>query len=519
MTEDIIEEFNQAEKRNSTIDAIPMQTVHADRDGIIESLRTNRPFLIEFFIGEELEFPVPQIHVDILNQMCSLEVIKMMLAIPRGHAKTTMAKIAVIWYFLFTRYRFCVYLSNSSPIAKNACRDIIKMLQSPNFVSVFGKLHIVKESETEGIWIFDIEVAPGKMKRCILRAAGANQQMRGINVDNQRPDIAVVDDLEDLENTGSPVLQKKLDHWVFGTFLKALAHRHKVIWIGNMLQPTSLLARLSKHESWHPTVYGCLVKDKVTNQLVPLWPDLWPVEKIIEDMKFYKSMGLLETWMCEMMNMPGRGQNGFGQDQINYIPRPNPDDLIGSFLTIDPAFGQDVKENDCSAIAAHGITEDNPPCVVDVTSGHFREHELFQECLKLAIYWNAWVWGIEAQSGQSALLTLFKVLAVQQNIEGIEFIPLSPEARKKSMRISTWVSSMEAGTSAIHEEDIDITTQLLSYDITVKDQTDDIIDACAYQIDMVERFFGLILYSFQSSNGMWDKNAKTAKYGSEVYDD
>src|SRR3546814_6718249 len=85
----------------------------------------------------------------------------------------------------------------------------------------------------------------------MLRAVGAGQQMRGINIDNQRPDMAVVDDVEDNENTESELLQKQLDRWIFGPFLKALARRKKVIWLGNMLQKTSLIARLSKRPHWN----------------------------------------------------------------------------------------------------------------------------------------------------------------------------------------------------------------------------------------------------------------------------
>src|SRR3546814_21135060 len=75
--------------------------------------------------------------------------------------------------------------------------------------------------------------------------------MRGINIDNQRPDMAVVDDVEDNENTESELLQKKLDRWIFGPFLTALERRKKVIWLGNMLQKTSLLARLSQRPIWN----------------------------------------------------------------------------------------------------------------------------------------------------------------------------------------------------------------------------------------------------------------------------
>src|SRR3546814_2791065 len=88
---------------------------------------------------------------------------------------------------------------------------------------------MIKESETDSLWIFELTTPEGRVKKCILRAVGAGQQMRGINIDNQRPDMAVVDDVEDNENTESELLQKKLDRWIFGPFLKALARRKKVI--------------------------------------------------------------------------------------------------------------------------------------------------------------------------------------------------------------------------------------------------------------------------------------------------
>src|SRR3546814_5767176 len=78
---------------------------------------------------------------------------------------------------------------------------------------------MIKESETDSLWIFELTTPEGRVKKCILRAVGAGQQMRGINIDNQRPDMAV-DDVEDNENTESELLQKKLDRWIFGPFLK-----------------------------------------------------------------------------------------------------------------------------------------------------------------------------------------------------------------------------------------------------------------------------------------------------------
>lgn len=477
-------------------------------------LEHDAEFFIEFFMAEELEFEVPWIHKEIFSRMTNRDLQKMLLAIPRGHAKTTLAKLAVMWYFLFSPYRFCVYLSNTSPIAKNACRDIVGFLANENFQAVFGKARMLKESETDGLWIFELPRGNGKVKKCILRSAGANQQMRGINVDHQRPDITVADDLEDLANTKSETLQKNLDEWVFGTYIKALARNYKLIWIGNMLSVTSILYRLSQLPEFNPIVFGCLITNPETGKLEPLWPDFWPMDKIRADFKLYQTLGLIETWMCEMMNLPGQGANGFTSSQITYRPIPDLEDLEGTFITIDPAFGLDAVVHDKSAVVVHGMEIGYGPRVLGYYSGRLREHELFRETLKLARQWKAWVWGMESAAQQRALITLFKVYAIEAMEEGIEIVELNHGGRAKAARISAWVSAMEKNLYAIPADDLDITTQLLKYDKSIKDQEDDLIDGCAYGLDMLENNLGLIYASFaRDRNG--ESEAK-AVYGTGV---
>ena len=208
----------------------------ADIDAIKRALEHDEEFFIDFFLHEELVWDVPEFHVTLFDKITDMSIPKLILAIPRDHAKTTLAKLGVVWYFLFSPYRFCLYLSNTSPFAKNACRDIMNFMKSDNFIKVFGRIHIEKESETEGLWIFTIGD-----KKCILRSAGAGQQMRGLNVDNKRPEVAVIDDLEDRENIKNLNQQEALIDWFLATFYKALAKHTKMMYLGNMVAKNCLL--------------------------------------------------------------------------------------------------------------------------------------------------------------------------------------------------------------------------------------------------------------------------------------
>lgn len=486
----------------------------AERGQIVARLKEDGEFFIEFFLNEELTSPVPFFHYgEIWPLLTNTAMQRVLLAIPRDHAKTTLAKLAVVWYFLFTNHRFCAYLSNTNTIAKNACKDIIGYFNTPNFINTYGKVNMVKESETDSLWRFEIPMPDGRVKHCILRAVGAGQQMRGINIDNQRPDIAVVDDVEDNENTDSALLQKKLDRWIFGPFLKALARRKKIIWLGNMLQQTSLLARLSQRPNWNPVVFGCLVKNALTGLLTPLWPERWAMDELIADFQEYKELGLVETWMCEMMNMPGHGIDGFTIDSLNFAPLPSPDDIQAAWLILDPAFGENIA-NDDSSITVHVLTNDGLPMVVEHRTGKFKEEELFDIMFELGLKWNAWVWGIEAVAAQRVLIPFFKLLLVGKLMNHeVEMIPLmAGRGDPKVSRIKAWVGAMSKKAYAVYEGAVEIATQLVGYNMKKTSNRDDLIDSCAYGPQMIENYEGLLIEAYQGVQS----SDQEVKYGTGV---
>jgi hypothetical protein len=486
----------------------------AQREEFQELLRDNAEANLEFYLGESLEFDVPDIHVTIWGLLSNTALDKVLLAIPRGHAKTTLAKLSVVHYFYYTNYRFCVYLSNTNPIAKNACRDIMAYMDSDNHRAVFGEVNLIKASETDSIWIFEIVDVNGRKKKCILRAMGVGQQVRGLNIDNERPDILIGDDVEDRENTATPLLQKNLDDWVFGTLLKALGRTTKIIWIGNIIRKTGLLARLSLDPEWNPVVFGSLILGE-NNEIKPLWPDLWPLTALIKDFKTYADNGQSETWMCEMMNMPGYGKNGFRIDQINYRPLPLPSEVAAAFITVDPAFGLVKAVNDKTAVVVHALDHDNVPMVVGHIHDHLTETQIFDACLMFAEMWNAWVWGVEAVAAQKVLITLFNFLLASRGMTGaVEILELyAGRGDPKAGRIRAWVNLMGDKQYAIPETDVEITGQLLVYDLTKTIQSDDLIDACAYGPQMISRYLGIIQEAATRPRGMISHNSVVSGVG------
>lgn len=469
--------------------------VQMDTEQIVYALEHDCEFLLNFFLAEELDFPVPEFHKSSWKLLTSTALRRIALALPREHAKTTLARLAVVWYLLFTDLRFILYVSNTATVAAESCKVIMDFMRSDNFVSVFGEVEFLTEQDQRGFYKFVLRrLLPNgqvKEKVCILKPLGAGQQIRGLNIDNVRPELTVVDDLEDEANAGSDTLIQKLKNWFYGSFLKALSKkRSKIIYLGNMLSNKSLLHSFCQDDSgWAYSRSGCLLSNGE-----PLWPDLWPIEEIRQDFLDYQREGMIATWFAEMMNIPVAGGGGIIQgEDIRYVEPIVPGQQQAAFITIDPAFKQ-KSWNDNTAIVCHALYNSiwRP---VEYISGKYTPDQIFYLTVQMAIKWRTRVVGIEAAGYQEALKFIFDVLT-QTHTQRLEVVMVSHGNRAKTERLSSWCAFIRKYIWALVEGDFAITEQLLAYDPTKTNNKDDLIDACAMGPTMVDQYLPIILQQY-----------------------
>ncbi len=451
--------------------------VQIDPDICKKLLPIDPEFFIDFFLHEELEFQIPQFHLDIFKLMIDPGVSRLCLAIPRGHAKTTLAKLATVYHFLFSRYSFIVYVSATTTISINACIDIINFMKSDNFKAMYGELRFEIEQEGTGFykfWLGD--------KLCILRAFGAGQQVRGINVDNKRPQLAVVDDLEDDKTIATEDLQAALIKWFYGPFIKALASNNKIIHIGNLIKAGQLLGLHLISPVWHSWHLGVIHRGKI------LWEDKWPLHALRADFLEYKRLGLLNLWFAEMMNMVNpMGRGLIGIDQIKLHPPVMPGQHLYSFITIDPSISKKTTAHK-TAIVVHAFNG-NHWQIVDYYHGDALDPvDLFSETMTLAYKWQTNVVGIESVAYQAALKPVFEFLCQVNHIENMQFEELKTGGARKVERLKAWCGLVASGDYRIDENDGVIMNQLINFDPKSEHNDDDLIDACAYGPQMLENF-------------------------------
>ena len=71
-------------------------------------------------------------------EMTHADVERLVLAIPRGHSKTTLAELACVWYLLFSDFRFVLYVSGSHDLVVPYVNDIAAFFQTDNFIAVLS---------------------------------------------------------------------------------------------------------------------------------------------------------------------------------------------------------------------------------------------------------------------------------------------------------------------------------------------------------------------------------------------
>jgi hypothetical protein len=468
--------------------------VHLSKAEVLKAIRTDCVAFFSLYLGEELTMEVPEFHEDIwgellervetLNRPGVIHTLHKLFAVPREHAKSTIAKLAVILLLKYTPLMFVLYASKTVGHAKNAIIDIIRWLSSEAERELHGPMVTIKSSETEGLWIIKMSIredinSPPRVKLCIFKALGAEMQIRGLLIYNTRPQIIVADDIEDLDNT-TPELQPKLDRWFFGSFLKSFAATHIVIFIGNMIRETTILARLAKDPMWSPTVFGSIVRD-TNHELQPLWPGRHTVESLLAEYRMFRRNGQGATWEAEMMNLTQDAI--FRQDMKGAIfyPTPSAEDIESGAIVLDPAFGKE-RWNDDSAFTVHVRIRGKPiPCVIDHRVGKYKEDELFQIFLELSYMWGLTTWVIEGNAAQKLLISLFKLMIVDRKMNPSLFIiiPINRDHNSKGSHILAFRTIVKKGDYALAESELELADKLGEYSPQNK-QHDDWCDSASY---------------------------------------
>lgn len=175
-------------------------------------------------------------------------------AAPRGNAKSTWGTFGLpLWVAAFRKRKFALIVSETRSQAESFL-SFIKLELETNERLQQDFPELVGEGPK---WTADQIITRNGIK---IQAAGAGQKLRGLRHGNCRPDLVVVDDLENDESVESPEQRRKLENWFFKALMKIGQPDTVFIVVGTILHYDSLLSRLLVKPGWKGQKFKAVMK-------------------------------------------------------------------------------------------------------------------------------------------------------------------------------------------------------------------------------------------------------------------
>jgi hypothetical protein len=229
-----------------------------------------------------------------------------LIAAFRGSAKTSLAKLFIVFVLLNDKDNYRKYIKVLSKDGKNSKQivtDVYNLMVEvrPIYGNLFEKEGDIKREETMGVFTMK-----GKIK---LSSGTVGQTQRGHIQDAYKSDWILCDDLEDRGSISSmTITQSVIDNTEEA--IDGLSLDGSYIVLCNYISDQGTIQHLMNRKSVHKLIIPILYDDKDDNSAV--WPDAFPPEKIAQKRK--DSTDWEGEYLCE----PAKSKNKFFPlDRIN----------------------------------------------------------------------------------------------------------------------------------------------------------------------------------------------------------
>lgn len=257
----------------------------------------------------------------------------------RGSAKTTLARTYLTKRISYALSNTVMVVGESQDQAKRTTRWVRRqVMYNRKWTSFFG---IEKGEKWTDEWceivLTKVLDDQGNPHIITLLAVGMTGQLRGINIDDWRPDFILADDPCDEENTGTETQLKKMEKLFFGSLLKTMAPRSEaplatMALLQTPLAPGDLISIAKKDPTWAFFHYGCFDKDGKS-----AWEARFPSRELQKDKQDHINRNQIVLWLREMecvitseLTASFRGEWLMGYELITLPSR------IACWMGIDP---------------------------------------------------------------------------------------------------------------------------------------------------------------------------------------
>ena len=421
-----------------------------------------------FFFKNHLKLDTPEFHKEIY-QLFESNLLNIAVAAPRGHAKSTITDLVYLaWAIIHKKTTFTLLISDTYSQATLFLDTLKAEFESNELLKQFyGNM-------VSGSWAEDEIVVNGIM----VKALGAGMKVRGLKYHENRPDLVIVDDLENDELVESKERRHKLERWVNAALIPSIAKGGRIVFIGTILHYDSILAKLLSKDQY-------LEFSKRTYRAINISGALWrehlnliELEKIKQD---YISKGQGYLFYREYQNEPVSDEyRKFKLEKFKFYE----DNVLlayslNNYILIDRAYSLD-KSADFTGIVVISVDIQNNWYIRIAERFKGTEGELINKIFDLKSYFNPIKIGIEQKA---FTYTIKPTLDDEMRKRGIFFLveELKDLGKAKTIRIEGLVPRFEVGTIFLKRDQTDLIDELITFPAAVHD---DLCDALSYGLSL-----------------------------------
>ena len=331
---------------------------------------------------------------------------------------------------------------------------------------------------------------------CFVIAFGMTGSIRGLNLDDYRPDFILVDDPEDEETTGTEGQREKQSALFFGNLQQSLAPRSeaphsKMGLLQTGLNKHDLIHQCHNDPTWKTFKLGIFDEEgKFGMPGQSVWEERFPTEEMLAKKRAFLERDQLHYWLREMECKIVSAENAAFNVKLlkHYEQLPTP---MQVFAGIDPARETKLRTKaHKGAIVFIGIANGTAYWLEHWAQKDPNPEMLWQEFLRMAIRWRPLITGIESVAYQQTLEWYFNQRMMQTNSPFT--VKAYDDRRKKPDRIrQAYTQRIVMGTFQTRRDDTETNQALAEY----TDEVDiDILDAGAIALDIATPYIQMSQY-------------------------
>ena len=404
------------------------------------------------------------------------------IAAPRGEAKSTLvSQLFVIWCLVTGRKKYPVIVMDSIDQAYPMLEAIKAELEfNPRLAMDFP------EAVGQGrVWQAGTIVTRNDAK---VQVAGSGKKLRGLRHGPWRPDLCVLDDIENDEQVRSPEQRDKLQQWLTKTVLPlgGAGAKFDVVYIGTILHYDSVLSRTLANPMWTRARFKALLQWPDDMTLWERWEETlrnegepaadafyieheadmlagsvvsWAARSLLTLMKIRARDGHA-TFDSEYQNDPVAGDNSpfSGEGVIQYWAEDSDPDVI-YFGACDPSLGKAGAGRDPSALLVGRLHRKTGQ--LDVVAADIKKRlpdKIISDIIALQQRWRCVLWVVETIQFQEFLRTELIRRGAEQGVP-IPARAIQPST-DKLLRIETLQPYMLNGQIRLHASQVTLIEQL-----------------------------------------------------------